>query len=470
MERCEATDPRHAAIFQLDDFTVHGDSRDSCSTKRRRKHSSFFLLLLTPSWGLWFWSDVQFASTLFSCCKTHEQLAILYDSTQMSLLWPTFHSAFFVVAFWAMQFVLQLALTRRRRFWCSFVSHWWSCITSAWGDWETNYCSFVVADLYYHFFSMAIVSYPLPYLVQEENQSIIIATAANNRIKSSKLRIISMNHQCTSIVMSIPSRRPSDSDTHHNSWIQFRSDLFVSFPVDYGHPVTIERCKPRKILLQIVIQLHKKSNIDLLQQALEQFKTILSLCSPKTQNKTIACWSWTLLSFCALWTKTNNSMLCHNCDHIVRQIHTCSLIWKVEDFSPAHANLIGILSVIAFVHYKCTAKKTNHDKIGTSFSLYWTIAMREAANVYCLPFDAEDISSSLLSSYMIFLFARRCNGWQANCYHNAIQPPVDCRRVPFSSCNCTRSFHLLSNTMAVSCRVTISAFSLVEFLTLQAGT
>jgi hypothetical protein len=26
-----------------------------------------------------------------------------------------------------------------------------------------------------------------------------------------------MNHQCTSIVMSIPSRRPSDSDMHHNS-------------------------------------------------------------------------------------------------------------------------------------------------------------------------------------------------------------------------------------------------------------
>lgn len=221
----------------------------------------------------------------FFCCKTHELLAILYDSTQMSLLWPTFHSAFFVVAFWAMQFVLQLALTRRRRFWCSFVSHWWSCITSAWGDWETNYCSFVVADLYYQFFPMAIVSYPLPYLVQEENQSIIIATAANNRFKSSKLRIISMNHQCTSIVMSIPSRRPPDSDKHHNSWIQFHSDLFVSFPVDYGHPVTIERCKPRKILLQIVIQLHKKSNIDLLQQVLQQFKTILSLCSPKHKTR-----------------------------------------------------------------------------------------------------------------------------------------------------------------------------------------
>jgi hypothetical protein len=26
-----------------------------------------------------------------------------------------------------------------------------------------------------------------------------------------------MNHQCTSIVMSIPSRRPSDSNMHHNS-------------------------------------------------------------------------------------------------------------------------------------------------------------------------------------------------------------------------------------------------------------
>lgn len=108
---------------------------------------------------------------------------------------------------------------------------------------------------------------------------------ANNRIKSSKVRIISMNHQCTSIVMSIPSRRPSDSDMHHNSWIRFRSDLFVSFPVDYGDPVTLERCKPRKILLQIVIQLHKKSNIDLLQQALQQFKTILSLCSPKHKTR-----------------------------------------------------------------------------------------------------------------------------------------------------------------------------------------
>jgi hypothetical protein len=94
-----------------------------------------------------------------------------------------------------------------------------------------------------------------------------------------------MNHQCTSIVMSIPSRRPSDSNMHHNSWIQFRSDLFVSFPVDYGDPVTLERCKPRKILLQIVIQLHKKSNTDLLQQALQQFKTILSLCSPKHKTR-----------------------------------------------------------------------------------------------------------------------------------------------------------------------------------------
>jgi hypothetical protein len=146
-----------------------------------------------------------------------------------------------------------------------------------------------------------------------------------------------MNHQCTSIVMSIPSRRPSDSNMHHNSWIQFRSDLFVSFPVDYGDPVTLEKCKPRKILLQIVIQLHKKSNIDLLQQALQQFKTILSLCSPKHKTRQL-----NSPQFSHTLNKTNNGMLCHNCDHIVRQVHTCSLIWKVEDFSPAHANLIGI--------------------------------------------------------------------------------------------------------------------------------